>query len=50
MKKSTVIIRELKIIYTLVTHLQHQDLDQLDIKLLDYGMTCHCHVKKLSHC
>ena len=29
---------------------QHQDLDQLEIKLLDYGMTCHCHVNKPSHC
>jgi len=41
MKKFTVIIRELKIIYTFTTHLQHQALDQLNIKLLFYGMTCH---------
>jgi len=38
-KKTTVIIRELKIIYFFTTHLQHQALDQLDIELLFYGMT-----------
>jgi len=49
MMKFTVLIRELKIIYTFTTHLQHQALDQLDINLLFYGMTCHRHFKKLSH-
>jgi len=36
MKKFIVIVRELKIIYTFTTHLQHQALEQLDIKLLFY--------------
>jgi len=49
MKKFIVLIRELKIIYTFTTHLQHQALDQLDMKLLFYGMTCHRHFSKLSH-
>jgi len=43
MKKFTVIIRELKIIYHSST------TDQLDTKLLFYGMICHRHFNKLSH-
>jgi len=49
MMKFTVIIQELKISYTFTTHLQHQALDQSDIKLLFYGMTCRRHFNKLSH-
>jgi len=49
MKKFTVIIRKLQITYTFTTHLQHQALDPLDIKLLFYGMTCHRHFNTLNH-